>query len=127
MNRDAARLLLVDDSASMRGAIRTLLRDLGFAHIDEAADGNDAFCLFQQHPYDVVITDWYMPRFTGIELLRAIRTGVLRPATPVLVLTGSVTRGYLLEAITAGANGFIPKPFVNPSLGNQMQQLMAAA
>lgn len=81
--------------------------------------------MFQQQPYDVVITDWYMPRLTGIELLRAIRTGVLRARTPVLVLTGTVTRGLLREAIAAGANGFIPKPFVTPSLGNQMNHLMA--
>jgi len=125
MKRDDARLLLVDDSASMRTTIRSLLRGLGFPHIDEAADGNEAFSLFLQHPYDVVITDWYMPRFTGIELLRAIRTGLQRQATPVLVLTGSVTRGCLREAIAAGANGFIPKPFVGPSLGNQMSHLMA--
>ena len=125
MNRDDARLLLVDDSASMRGTIRNLLRDLGFPRIDEAADGNEAFSLFQKHPYDVVITDWYMPRFTGIELLRAIRTGLQRQATPVLVLTGSVSRGCLREAIAAGANGFVPKPFVTPSLGNQMSHLMA--
>lgn len=126
MNRTNTRLLVVDDSASMRQTIRDLLHELGFPAVDEASDGLAALQLFRANPYDVVITDWYMPRSTGIELLRAIRQGALRPETPVLVLTGHVTTARVVEAIEAGANGFVAKPFVAPSLCEKVLRLVAA-
>lgn len=126
MNRTNTRLLVVDDSASMRQVIRDLLHELGFPAVDEAADGAAALSLFRANAYDVVITDWYMPRKTGIELLRAIRQGPLRPGTPVLVLTGHVTTSRVVEAIEAGANGFVAKPFVAPSLCEKVLRLVAS-
>ena len=121
-----SHLLVVDDSASMRACICDLLRDLGFAHIDEAADGAAAFTLFQRTPYDVVITDWYMPRFDGIHLLRTIRGGSERSQTPVLMLTGAATTTRMTEALEAGATGFITKPSVAPSLCEKVLRLVAA-
>lgn len=126
MNRTNTRLLVVDDSASMRQIICDLLHELGFPAVDEAADGAAALELFRHHVYDVVITDWYMPRTSGIELLRAIRQGEVRPETPVLVLTGHVTTARVVEAIEAGANGFVAKPFVAPSLCEKVLRLVAS-
>lgn len=126
MNRTNTRLLVADDSASMRQVICELLHELGFPTVDEAADGLAALELFRAHAYDVVITDWYMPRSSGIELLRAIRQGPWRPETPVLVLTGHVTTARVVEAIEAGANGFVAKPFVAPSLCEKVLRLVAA-
>lgn len=126
MNRTDARLLVVDDSPSMRVCLCYLLRQLGFAQIDEAANGAAALTLFQGTAYDLVITDWYMPHLSGIELLRAIRKGTQRRLTPVLLLAGSVSHGNLHEAVEAGATGFIPKPFFNPSLSEQVTSLIAS-
>lgn len=124
MNRTNTRLLVVDDSVSMRNIICELLHELGFPNVDEAGDGAAALELFQRTPYDVVITDWYMPHLSGLSLLRAIRRGPTRQSTPVLVLTGSVTSGSLHEAVAAGATGFVGKPFFNPSLSEQVTQLV---
>jgi two-component system chemotaxis response regulator CheY len=126
MNRTNTRLLVVDDSASMRQIIVDLLHELGFPAVDEAADGAQALELFKSNAYDVVITDWYMPRTSGIELLRAIRQGPIRAETPVLVLTGHVTTARVVEAIEAGANGFVAKPFVAPSLCEKVLRLVAS-
>lgn len=126
MNRTNTRLLVVDDSASMRQIIVDLLHELGFPAVDEASDGGAALELFKRTPYDVVITDWYMPRTSGIELLRAIRQGPERAETPVLVLTGHVTTARVVEAIEAGANGFVAKPFVAPSLCEKVLRLVAS-
>jgi two-component system chemotaxis response regulator CheY len=126
MNRTYARLLVVDDSASMRQIICDLLHELGFPAVDQAADGSLALDLFRRTAYDVVITDWYMPHSSGIELLRAIRTGPERAQTPVLVLTGHVTTARVVEAIEAGANGFVAKPFVAPSLCEKVLRLVAS-
>lgn len=126
MNRNDSRLLVVDDSASMRRIICDLLHELGFPAIDEAPDGHAALELFQRTPYDVVITDWYMPYCSGIELLRAIRQSPERADTPVLVLTGHVTTARVVEALEAGADGFVAKPFISPALPEKVMRLVAA-
>lgn len=126
MDRPDARLLVVDDSPSMRVCVCYLLRQLGFVHIDEAPSGSVALAMFKLSTYDLVITDWYMPHGSGIELLRAIRSDPEKRRTPVLVLTGSVTNGSLHEAVEAGATGFVPKPFFNPSLAEQAVNLVAS-
>jgi len=126
MKNSSARLLVVDDSASMRHIIRDLLLRLGFTDIDEAPDGRVAYERFQRTPYDLIMTDWSMPHFDGIALLRAIRQGTERQATPVIVLTGHVNTARVVEAIEAGADGFVAKPFIIPSLTEKVLRLVAA-
>ncbi|MDP1821726.1 MAG: response regulator [Archangium sp.] len=126
MNRADALLLVVDDSPSMRESLCDLLHDLGFPNVDTAANGATALALFHRTPYDVVITDWYMPYSGGLDLLRAIRGGSQRQDTPVLVLTGPVTRLHVNEALEAGASGFVPKPFVAAALSEYVLELVAA-
>jgi two-component system chemotaxis response regulator CheY len=106
-----ANLLVVEDNQPIRTIIVKLLQSMGFGAIDEACDGHETLTLFRRKPYDVVITDWQMPRVSGIELLRAIRHDGERSETPVLVLTGNATAARAKEAIDAGANGFVAKPF----------------
>lgn len=127
MHRRDAQVLVVEDSGSMRECICDLLRELGFKNVDEAANGTAALALFERRPYDVVITDWFMPWVSGIELLKTIRSGAQRRETPVLVLTGTVTHSSLAEATAAGATGFISKPFFAPELCKHVLQLVAAA
>ena len=111
MNPARTQVLVVDDSQPIRNNIVRLLRGMGFDAVDEAADGDDALTLFRRKPYDVVITDWQMPRVSGLELLHAIRHSGERSETPVLLLTGDATAARGKEAIDAGANGFLAKPF----------------
>lgn len=126
MRPGAARVLVADASASMRGVIRGVLLDVGFQHVDEATDGLTAFERFCAGAYDVVVTDWYMPRGNGLQLLRAIRHGVERSDTPVLVLTGGVSATHASEALEAGANGFVKKPIISPALSEAMLRIVAA-
>jgi len=125
MNRTNTRLLVVDDSPSMRQIICELLHELGFPAVDEAADGGVALELFHRNPYDVVITDWYMPRANGLMLLRSIRGGAERNQTPVLMLTGNATCCRQAEALEAGATGFIAKPSIAPTLCEKVLRLVA--
>ena len=126
MNRAQSRLLVVDDCATMRRSVSDLLHSFGFPFIDEAVDGAEALELFQRNPYDLVLTDWQMPRLNGLELVRAIRHAPERSQTPVLVLTGHVTQARVVEAIEAGANGFVAKPFFPPSLCEKVMALVAS-
>lgn len=126
MNRDKAHLLVVDDSPSMRRVICELLTELGFRRVDEAADGAAALERFRHDDYDVVITDWNMPHMNGLELLKAIRHAPEHADTPVLVLTGQVSANRVVEALEAGADGFVAKPFITPSLVDKVVKLVAA-
>lgn len=126
MNPNRARLLVVDDSNSIRQIIRELMKDLGFTSIDEAPDGLAAFGLFQSNPYDVVLTDWNMPFVSGLELLRAIRQSPQRGSTPVLLFTGVVEPRRVVEAMESGANGFVTKPFVTATLSDKILRIVAS-
>jgi two-component system chemotaxis response regulator CheY len=126
MHPETAHLLIVDDSESMRRAISDVLLELGFRHLDEAADGLEALARFRARSYDVVITDWNMPRMNGLELLRAIRHEPARADTPVLILSGEVTSGRVVQALEAGANGFVAKPFISPALSSKLVQLVSS-
>ena len=123
MNRAQTRLLVVDDSESMRRSVRNLLHTFGFPLIDEASDGAEALELFERTAYDLVLTDWQMPRLDGLELVRAIRQHPVRSQTPVLVLTGHVNSERVQEALGAGATGFVAKPF---EIGSLCEKVLAA-
>jgi two-component system chemotaxis response regulator CheY len=121
-----ARLLVVDDSKSIRQMIRDLMKELGFATIDEAPDGLAAFELFQANTYAAVLTDWNMPFVSGMELLKSIRQGQVRPHTPVVLFTGEVSPRRVVEAMESGANGFVTKPFVTATLCDKVLRIVAS-
>lgn len=117
------RLLVVEDNAAVRKVMVTLLRDL-VGSVDQASDGEEGLTRFQTLPYDLVLTDWDMPRVDGLAMLRSIRAGEHRATTPVLMLSGQVTRSRIVEAITAGANAFFPKPFESTALRNKVLSML---
>lgn len=121
MTRQEARLLVVDDSAHTRQAFITALRRLGVHHVDEAADGESALSRLAQARYDVVISDWYMPRMSGLDLVRRIRSSLELRNLPVLITLGTVTRARVLEAAEAGVSGFLSRPIVTQSLEERLR------
>lgn len=126
MTPDRAKLLIVDDSRMLRKAISNLMRGVGFISIDEAPDGAAALNLFRVGRYDLVLSDCNMPRLGGFELLRTIRHGTLRSDTAFVLLSGDLTVGRMVQAMRAGANGFIAKPFSAEALCAQVLRIVAA-
>lgn len=120
MNPNAARVLLVEDLIPVRELVGRLLREAGFAAIDEAGDGSVALEMLREVPYDLVITDWKMPRLDGHGLIKAIRHWPERERTPVLVLTGSLPD----EALKAGATDVVTKPFTTDELLVKVQRAL---
>jgi len=105
------RILVVDDFATMRKVVRSLLGTLGFSNIQEAEDGVQALRTLQSQSFDFVVSDWNMPNMQGIDLLRAIRADPNLRTLPVLMVTAEAKRENILEAAQAGVNGYIVKPF----------------
>lgn len=106
----AKRILIVDDSPSMRQMVRFTLEQIGH-DVVEAVDGRDALDKLEDSTFDMMITDLNMPNLDGINLIREIRTGTNRQFMPIVLLTTESHDTRKQEARSAGATGWITKPF----------------
>ena len=104
-------ILIVDDSATIRGFARLVLRPLGVTVL-EADDGGPALLVSQEHPLDLIIADVNMPGMSGLDLTRALRRDASQSLRelPVILLTGDRSPGMRQEALDAGAQELIQKP-----------------
>jgi len=107
-----ATILAVDDSASMRQMVSFTLKSAGHT-VTEAVDGVDALVKAKSQSFDLVISDVNMPNMDGISLIKELRTLPSFKFTPILMLTTESTGDKKSEGKSAGATGWIVKPF-NP-------------
>jgi two-component system chemotaxis response regulator CheY len=105
------RVLVVDDYKTMIRIIRNLLKQLGFANVDEASDGSSALSMMRQTDYGLVISDWNMEPMTGYELLREVRADDRLSRTPFIMVTAESKTDNVVAAKKAGVNNYIVKPF----------------
>ena len=110
---EKTRILTVDDSPSMRALLMHALTAEGF-HVDQADDGVSALDWLKENECDVVITDINMPRMDGFGVIEGVRADPAHRATPILVLTTESDATKKERARSAGATGWIVKPF-NPT------------
>jgi two-component system chemotaxis response regulator CheY len=100
-----------------------MLRQLGYNNIVEAEDGAAALTLMQNEKIDFVISDWNMPNMTGLELLKAIRADGNLKATPVLMVTAEALKENIVEAVKAGVNNYVVKPFTAETLKEKIDTI----
>ncbi|HJV80842.1 response regulator [Noviherbaspirillum sp.] len=123
-------VLVVDDIATMRRVVSSLLREeLRQVRISEAADGANALQLLKSaeadgRPVEFVVTDCNMPNMDGITLLRKIRETPDLQHLPVLMVTAEATKDVILAAAHAGADGYIVKPFNAATLRLKLDQIL---
>lgn len=104
------KILLVDDDADFREALATLL--VRWNHeVIQAENGEQATDMFRRGVYDVIITDASMPGLTGLDLCRAVRSLARESYTYIVMLTARGGVENLVEALDAGADDFLTKPF----------------
>ncbi len=108
MNQDSANLLIVDDERSIRLSLRTILANFGF-EIVEAARGEEALALVRTAQFDAVLLDINMPGMGGIDVCRIMRKS--SPRLPIVMLTVQGGEDRKVEALDAGADDYITKPF----------------
>jgi two-component system, OmpR family, KDP operon response regulator KdpE len=108
MNQTSANLLIVDDERSIRLSLRTILANFGF-DIVEAARGEEALALVRTAQFDVVLLDINMPGMGGIDVCRMMRKA--SPSLPIVMLTVQGSEDRKVEALNAGADDYITKPF----------------
>jgi two-component system, chemotaxis family, chemotaxis protein CheY len=112
VNFNRLRFLIVDDNVHMRRIMRALLNGYGSREVYEAEDGAGGLEAFMQYVPDIVITDWVMPIFDGLELTQMIRQPGTNanPYVPIIVLTGHSEKTRVVGARDAGITEFLAKP-----------------
>ena len=118
------KFLVVDDFSTMRRIVVNSLQRIGFGDTVEAGDGQEALARFDDS-VKFVITDWNMPNMTGTELARALRER--GEQVPILMVTARSVREDIIEAMEAGVNNYIVKPFTPQILKEKIDALLAAA
>jgi two-component system chemotaxis response regulator CheY len=117
------KCLVVDDSAITRRILVNNLRSIGFTQILEATDGKQALEICTSD-VDIVLTDWNMPGMAGVDLVRSLRTNPSLHEIPVLLITARTAREDVIEAASAGVNGYVIKPFSSDVLKQKIEETL---
>ncbi len=118
------KVLVVDDFPTMRRIIRNLLKEIGYENVDEAEDGSLAFDKLKGGDFDFVVSDWNMPNMTGLDLLKAVRAEASVKDIPFLMVTAEAAKENIVEAVGAGVNNYIVKPFTAAVLREKIDKIL---
>jgi len=123
------RALIVDDSSVMRKIVERSLRQAGLDPlvVHEAGSGSEGLDLLKTKPVDLILTDINMPVMDGLEFLRQLRAQSLAPGVPVVMITTESSEDHVRQAIQAGAQGYIRKPFTADQVKERIVPLVRAA
>ena len=117
-------VLIVDDFLTMRRIVRKILRDLDFENIIEAEDGSAALDVLKTTKVDLIVSDWNMPRMTGLELLKEVRGNDSIKDTPFLMVTAEAQKENIVEAVKARVSNYIVKPFTAATLEEKLAKIV---
>jgi two-component system chemotaxis response regulator CheY len=119
------KILVVDDSSTMRRIIVNTLARLGYKDVVQGADGQEAWEALQANPdIGVVITDWNMPNMNGLELVKKIRAQDKYKAMPIIMVTTEGGKKEVIIALKAGVNNYIVKPFTPQVLKEKLEGVL---
>ncbi|MBW2091619.1 MAG: response regulator [Deltaproteobacteria bacterium] len=118
-------ILVVDDFSTMRRIVKNILRQLNFKNILEADDGSTAVRILQSKKIDLIISDWNMPKMTGIELLRHVRQAEDIKDTPFILVTAEAQQENIIEAAKARVSNYIVKPFTAETLSEKIEKVFS--
>jgi two-component system chemotaxis response regulator CheY len=118
------RFLVVDDSATMRRIMIKVLNGAGHTDCREAANGKEGLDSLAKGGVDVVITDWNMPEMSGLDFVKAIRSNAATSKVPVLMVTTNASQGDIVEAMKAGINGYVSKPFTADTMKEKIDKML---
>lgn len=118
-------VLVADDSGVVRSVIKRALTELGVTKIDEASDGKEAIDLVTENRYDLIVTDWNMPQFTGLEVIKTARQS--GHTCPIILQTTEADRTKVMHAIAAGINDYVLKPFTREEIRDKLERHVIVA
>ncbi len=119
------KLLVVDDSSTMRRIIKNTLQRLGYDDVLEAEHGVEAWQIMERTPdINVLITDWNMPEMNGLDLVRKVRAEKKYENMPIIMVTTEGGKAEVITALKAGVNNYIVKPFTPQVLKEKLEDVL---
>ena len=119
------KVLVVDDFATMRRIVKNILTQLGFKNIIEADDGTTAMDVLKSEKIDLIISDWNMPKMTGLDLLKAVRADSGMADTPFIMVTAEAQQDNIILAVKAKVSQYIVKPFTADTLSEKLEKIFS--
>ena len=121
----AIKVLIVDDSSTMRRIIKSTLEKIGYSDVAEAEDGVDA--LTKLAGVGLITLDWNMPRMDGLTFVKSIRANPEFAKIPIIMVTTEAAKEDIIKAIQNGVNNYVVKPFTPQILKQKIDQVLGAA
>ena len=121
------KVLVVDDFGTMRKIVRNVLKQIGLPDVAEAEDGKQALEILRRETIDLIISDWMMPVMTGIEFFQACKGDGDLKKVPFIMVTAEAAKENVIEAIKAGVDNYIVKPFTPDKLQEAITKAKAKA
>ncbi|MBL0870559.1 MAG: response regulator [Phycisphaerales bacterium] len=117
------RILLIDDSKTMRNIQKSVLAQLGHTTVEEACDGQDALNKVGAFQPELILVDWNMPNMDGLTFVKNFRQ--TNKNTPLIMVTTESEKARVIEAIKAGVNNYVIKPFTPDLLSQRITETLA--
>lgn len=118
------KVLIVDDMLTMRKLVAKCCKEIGFVSLVDAADGNLAWEVLTKNPdIGLIISDWNMPNCSGMEFLKKLRADAKYAKLPFLMVTAEAESTQVVEAIKAGVNNYVVKPFTSKILAEKLEAM----
>jgi two-component system, chemotaxis family, chemotaxis protein CheY len=123
------KTLVVDDFATMRKIVKNVLKQINITDVTEAEDGKQALAILKKSggDFELIVSDWIMPEMTGIEFLKACKEDESLRKIPFIMVTAEAQKHSVLEAIKAGVDNYIVKPFTPDKLQDVIQKAISRA
>lgn len=118
------RILVVDDSSTMRRIIGNCLKSMGDNEVFEAGDGVEGMTKLEElKGVDLILTDWNMPNMNGLQFIQSVKASSYG-ATPMIMVTTEAEKTKVVEALKAGAKNYVVKPFTPQVIQEKIKQVV---
>ena len=116
-------ILVVDDSNTLRFVMVKLLRELGYRDITAVGSAEEAATLVSNNSYDCILLDWNLPKMSGLDFLRLLRSGTSTEKLPVVMVTTVNEKSNILLALKTGIQGYLFKPVQREALSSKLAEI----
>ncbi len=118
------KILIVEDSPTMRRIVKNTLKRIGYSEFEEAENGLSALTKLADSSIDFIITDWNMPEMNGLDFIQRIKSNTDYSEIPILMVTARSVEQDVLTALEAGAASYIIKPFTPQVMREKINEIL---